>query len=182
MMAGNSGPVQVRDLMRPPRFVPETLSVSRLLRQFQATHQLLAIVVDEYGTTSGIVTLENVLEPIVGPVADEFDVESPVIVPESRGSYLIDGRAGVETVSERLGLALDDEDADTLSGYVMAHLGHVPAEGDRIELEGASLEVLVVRKARAESIRVTLTQPEPAVAADESTAAPTDDAEPTESK
>jgi CBS domain containing-hemolysin-like protein len=170
MLALDPASVDVRSIMRPPRFVPETLSISRLLRQFQATHQLLAIVVDEYGTTSGIVTLENVLEPIVGPVADEFDVESPAVVPESRGCYLIDGRAGIANVAERLGLKLGGEEADTLSGYVMARLGHVPAEGDTIELEGATLEVLEVRKSRAEKIRVTLATVEEADA-DEAAAA-----------
>jgi len=158
MLSTNPGALDVRTIMRPPRFVPETLPVSRLLRQFQATHQLLAIVVDEYGTTSGIVTLENVLEPIVGPVADEFDVEPPQIVPESRGSFLIDGRADIGMVATRFELALDREEADTLSGYIMAKLGHVPAEGDKLEIGGVMAEVLEVRKSRAEKIRITVPQ------------------------
>ncbi len=156
MLSTDPGAIDLRDIMRPPRFVPETLSISKLLRQFQATHQLLAIVVDEYGTTSGVVTLENVLEPIVGPVADEFDIEPPEIVPESRGSFLIDGRADIESVIERFNLELVDEQADTLSGYVMARLGHVPEEGDIVELGGVIAEVLEVRKSRAEKIRVTV--------------------------
>jgi CBS domain containing-hemolysin-like protein len=160
MLATDPNVVDLRTIMRPPRFVPETLSVSKLLRQFQATHQLLAVVVDEYGTTSGIVTLENVLEPIVGPVADEFDIETPEIVPESRGSFLVDGRASIESVMERFNLELGDEEADTLSGYLMARLGHVPEEGDVIELGAVKAEVLEVRKSRAERIRVTLPLPD----------------------
>lgn len=167
MMSTEPGPLDLRGIMRPPRFVPETLSVSKLLRQFQATHQLLAIVVDEYGTTSGIVTLENVLESIVGPVADEFDVESPQIVPESRGSFLIDGRADIESIAERFNLTLDEEEADTLSGYIMAKLGHVPAEGDRLEMDGVIAEVLNVRKSRAEKIRITVPQAEVEAPADD---------------
>jgi CBS domain containing-hemolysin-like protein len=162
MLCTDPSTVDPREIMRPPRFVPETLSVSRLLRQFQATHQLLAIVVDEYGTTSGVVTLENVLEPIVGPVADEFDIESPEIVPESRGSFLIDGRADIESVARRFNLHLHDEEADTFSGYVMARLGHVPEEGDKVDLDGVIAEVLEVRKSRAEKIRVIVPESETA--------------------
>jgi len=119
----------LRSIMRPPPQVPETMPVNRLLRHFQATHQLLAFVVDEHGTVLGIVTLENVLEQIVGPVEDEFDAEPPNIVPDGPGQYVILGSTRVEVVEHRLNLELDteyeDAEMDTLSGMLMARMGRI---------------------------------------------------------
>ena len=140
--------------------LPETMHVSRLLRHFQATHQLLAFVVDEHGTVVGIVTLENVLEQIVGPVEDEFDAEPPNIVPDGPGRYVILGTTRVEAVNQRLNLELDteydDAEVDTLSGLLMARIGRILEAGDRVELNGAVAEVLEVKGTRATRIRVTV--------------------------
>ena len=124
--------------MRPPRYVPETVSISRLLGHFQGTRQHMALVVDEYGIVVGIVTLENVLEEIVGPVQDEFDVERPEIVPEGEGRYLVDGGAPIARLAELMEQPVEAGGVDTVAGLVALHLGRVPDTGDRLRLPGAS--------------------------------------------
>jgi CBS domain containing-hemolysin-like protein len=144
--------------MRAPHFVPETMPVRRLLRHFQATHHHMAFPVDEHGTVTGMVTLENVLEPLVGSVEDEFDDELPDIVPAGSGQFLVSGGTPVQVIRRRFGLALEEEAADTLSGLLVSQTGRLPSVGDRIELPGATAEVVEVRGRRAAIIRLTLTQ------------------------
>lgn len=146
----------LRSLMRPPRYVPETMPISRLLRHFQASHNHLAFVVDEYGTVAGIVTLENVLEQIVGPVEDEFDVEPPAIVPDGPGRFVVLGAAAIGLVNRRLGLDLPTGEADTLSGLLVARTGHLPAAGECIDLDRATAEIIEVRGNRATRVRIIL--------------------------
>ncbi len=148
--------LDLRTIMRPPRFVPETLPISRLLAHFQAAKQHMALVVDEYGALSGIVTLENVLERIVGSVEDEFDAERPAIIPDGPNQYLVDGRASLEDADRVLGLSWSSRDVDTVSGFIMQRLGRVPAVGDRLQIGGVAAEVLQVRGSRATRVRVTL--------------------------
>lgn len=146
----------LRSIIRPPQFVPETITVSRLLRQFQSSHQHMAFVVDEYGIIVGIVTLEDVIEQIVGPVEDEFDQVIPQITAESETTFIILGGTPVETVNRALNLGLDLSLADTFSGLLMMSSGKVLSSGDRIDLKGATAEVLDVENRRAKSIRVTI--------------------------
>lgn len=147
----------LKSVMRPPHKIPESMPISRLLRHFQATHQLMAFVMDEYGNTIGIVTLENVLEQIIGPVDDEFDEKEAMIVPQGKNIFIVHGSTPIKDVEKALGLNLDDEDVDTLSGVLMDRAQKMPAPGDRIEFEGAVAEVLEVRDDRADRVRFTLT-------------------------
>ncbi len=147
----------LRSVMRPPNKIPESMPISRLLRHFQATHQLLAFVLDEHGTITGIVTLENVLERIIGPVDDEFDDSDPTIVPMGKDQFIVQGTTPIEDVEKALGLNLDDEDVDTVSGVLMTRAQKIPSPGDRIEFKGAHAEILEVRDDRAMKIRFTLT-------------------------
>lgn len=151
--------ISLPKLMRTAHFVPETMPVRRLLRHFQATHHHMAFPVDEHGTVTGMVTLENVLEPLVGSVEDEFDDELPDIVPAGSGQFLVSGGTPVQVIRRRFGLALEEEAADTLSGLLVSQTGRLPSVGDRIELPGATAEVVEVRGRRAAIIRLTLTQP-----------------------
>lgn len=160
LIGRNSGAeIPLQQLMRPPHFVPETMPVRRLLRHFQATHQHMAFPVDEHGTVTGMVTLENVLEPLVGSVEDEFDDELPDIVSAGSGQFLVSGSTPLPIIRRRFGLALQEEEADTLSGLLVSLTGRLPSVGDRIELPGATAEVLEVRGRRAATIRLTLAQP-----------------------
>ena len=148
--------LDLKEVMRPPRFVPETMPISRLLRHFQSTHQLLAFAVDEYGSVSGIVTLENVLEPIIGPVDDEFDTEQPAIVRDGANRYIVEGSTPVEIVCRGLDLNLGETEADTFSGELTARLDKILQVGDKIDLGSAVAEVLEVRRSRATRIRLTM--------------------------
>lgn len=142
-------------IIRPSQFVPETIPISKLLRQFQSSHQHIAFVVDEYGTVEGIITLEDIIEQIVGPVEDEFDHIEPEIVPSDPGGCIVLGNVHVDRVNKALNLDLDTGMADTLSGYVMAVYGQVLSKGDRVDLPGAVAEVLEVSGNRAKKIRIT---------------------------
>jgi magnesium and cobalt transporter len=144
---------KIGSFLRSPKYVPETMLISRLLGHFRATRQHLALVVDEYGTVVGIVTLENVLEEIVGPVQDEFDVEPPDIVPQGPGHYLVRGGTPLEDVAETLGVSFDAEGVDTAAGLLLLKLGRVPQQGDRTEFDGISMEVLETQRNRATLIR-----------------------------
>ena len=146
-------PLQVDTVVRPLRTIPETMPISRLLRQMQSTHQHMATVIDEFGTAVGIVTLENVLEQIVGAVQDEFDTEMPEIVPESKGRYLVAGQLPIERINRELKLDFDDSDADTVSGLLVSKLGRLLKVGDVVKLKGADAEVVEVQAGRATHIR-----------------------------
>ena len=148
--------IDLSEIARPPKKVPESMPISRVLRHFQVTHQLLALVVDEYGTVIGIVTLENVLEEIVGPVEDEFDVEEPNIVPSGPGEFIVLGSTPIREVEDAIGVNLDDEDVDTASGVLMSRAQKMLAAGDRVEFDGAVADILEVRDDRAYKIRFTL--------------------------
>lgn len=148
--------IDLRSVLRPCQFVPETIPVSRLLRQFQSSHQHMAFVVDEYGIIVGVVTLEDVIEQIVGPVEDEFDEIVPQITPESENSFIVLGSTPVETVNRALNLDLDANLADTISGYLMSSSEKVLASGDSVKLPGGEAEVQEVEGRRAKTIRVII--------------------------
>jgi CBS domain containing-hemolysin-like protein len=148
-------------VIRRPQYVPETMPVRRLLRQFQSTRQHLAFLVDEYGTVSGIVTLDNILEAIIGPVEDEFDDEQPEFVKEGPQIYLVSGSTLINEINQRFGIKLEAHDVDTIAGLMMARTDKLLAAGDRVELAGATAEVLEVKGPRATRIRLTLPEPHP---------------------
>jgi len=150
----------LRDLLRPPRYIPETMPISRLLRHFQLTRQHMAFVVDEYGNMIGLITLEDVLEQIVGPVQDEFDIEEPEVVPDGERGFLVLGGALLDVVNRATGLELSSEEADTLSGLLTFQLGRIAEVGDVIELEGATAKVLEVSGSTASQVRLELPRPE----------------------
>ena len=130
-----------RDFAREPIYVPETISVNTLLHQFRSDRQHIAIVMDEYGGTAGLVTLEDLLEEIVGEVSDPFDMFIPEIQTQADGTILIDGLTLIEVFNEQLGLDLNDPDYDTIAGYVLGKLGRIPRLHDIVEGDGVRLKV-----------------------------------------
>ena len=162
-----------QQIMRPPKKVHENMPISKLLRHFQATHQLMAFVIDEYGTVIGIVTLENVLEQIIGAVADEFDVEQPDFVPQGQDRWLIKGSVDVDELERHLGVRFDDMEVDTFSGLLTAIADRIPTTGDRIDFGPYEAEILEARDNRAIEVRVvrrsTMTSDEVAEAAEAKT-------------
>jgi putative hemolysin len=130
-----------RNMARETLYIPETLPVNDLLHQFRHHRQHIAIVLDEYGGTAGMVTLEDLLEEIVGEVSDQFDESAPEIQNQADGSVLIDGLMLIESVNQQLGLNLSDPDYDTIAGYFLGKLGHIPKIGDMVDSGGVMLKV-----------------------------------------
>ena len=137
-------PIELRRIMHRALFVPETMPLDRLLELFQKEKNQLAIVLDEYGGTEGLVTLEDVLEELVGEIHDEHRRETAEFVQREDGSWLVDGGASVEDLADRLGIKLDavPRDYSTVSGIVLAELERIPATGDTLRWHGLSIEVV----------------------------------------
>ena len=145
----------VAELMRPVPVVPETKPLRDLLREFQSTRQQLAVVVDEYGGTSGIVTLEDVLEEIVGEIQDEHDRETPEVEEAGDGTYLVAGQAHVGVLKELFGVEIEEAGFDSVAGLVLERLGHLPKPGERVVWRGLELESVEVERRRLRRVRVS---------------------------
>ncbi|MDA3902243.1 MAG: hemolysin family protein [Desulfuromusa sp.] len=122
------------EIMRPPFLVPESKQVSVLLKEFQKTYVHIAIVIDEYGGTSGLVTMEDLIEEIVGDIQDEYDREGEWLLEQPDGTLLVDGRLSIEEFEEHFDVEVAREKFDTIGGYVVEHYGRVPAVGERVRI------------------------------------------------
>lgn len=148
------------DIMRPALFIPETKNVYDMLQEFKDKRIHLAIALDEYGGTSGLVTLEDVLEEIVGEIEDEYDEEEPADIQVlDADSALVSGRATLEDLAEVLGIGLISEQVDTVSGYLCELAGRVPDQGELFELDGRSF---LVKEADARQVHWVVVSPLPA--------------------
>ncbi len=130
---------RVESVMRPAAFVPESKPVDELLREMQAKQIHMAVVVDEYGGTAGIVTIEDILEEIVGEITDEYDVEQRTAEHLASGAVRVNSRMHVDELGELFGIELEDDDVDTVGGLLAKHLGRVPIPGSSVELAGLRL-------------------------------------------
>lgn len=144
----------VADFMRPAAFVPETKKVADVLREFQQKRLQLAIVVDEYGGTAGLVTVEDVVEELVGEIRDEYDVEAEPIVTEPDGAVVFSAKVAIGDMTERLGVAIDDDGFETVGGYVLSRAGRVPLPGEALTADGLAVEVLEAERRRIHRVRV----------------------------
>lgn len=148
-------------LMRPAYFVPESKRVSELLKEMQRRQHQMAIVVDEYGGTAGLVSVEDLLEEIVGEIRDEYDVESETVVDEGGGRFVFSGKVSIDEVMDRLGIEIEREGFETLGGYLLSHLGRMPYVGERFDVSELSVEVLEVERRRITRVRVHTRSDEP---------------------
>ena len=147
-------------LMRSAYFVPESKRASELLKEMQRRQLQMAIVVDEYGGTAGLVTVEDLLEEIVGEIRDEYDVESETVVDEGNGFFMFSGKVNVDEVRERLGVDIEREGFETVGGFLLSHLGRMPYVGEIVEIEELVFEVIEVERRRISKVRVRR-RPEP---------------------
>ena len=138
----------VKDLLRKPIFVPETMRTSEVLESMRRDHIHIAIIVDEYGGVAGLVTMEDILEQIVGEIQDEYDQESPEIQKLEDNSYLIEGATSLEDINEELGSNFESEDAESLGGLVLILSGSFPAEGEIFNCNGWQIKVLEIEDHR----------------------------------
>jgi putative hemolysin len=147
------GPIE--SLARPALFVPETKLVGELFREMQASGAQMAIAVDEWGGTAGIVTLEQLLEEMVGQVRDELRPQEEEITLLDERTTRVDGGLSVEEARDELGLDIPEGEYDTLAGYVLSQLGHIPKVGEAVTLDGWRITVDEMRGLKIEALRVT---------------------------
>ena len=160
-LADGTMPRQLRDVARPAFFVPESKRVDDLLTDMRRQRVHMAIVVDEYGGTAGLVSIEDLLEEIVGEIEDEYDRVEEQIVRVSDTEALIDGRVGIDELNELFHTAIEAEDFDTVGGCVFHLLGRIPTIGDEAETNGLNLQVLSVDGHRVKRVRVTVVEKPP---------------------
>ena len=146
--------LRVTEIMRPAAFVPETKRVADLLREFQQGRFQVAIVVDEYGGTAGLVTVEDVVEELVGEIRDEYDSEAEPIVRENDDTMVVSAKVGIKDMTEQLGLEIEDGGFETVGGYVLTRVGRVPAVGEQFTFDGLNVEVLEAERRRIHKVRV----------------------------
>ena len=146
-------------LLRPATFVPETKRVSDLLKEFQRKQVQLAIVVDEYGGTACLATLEDLLEEIVGEIRDEYDVEAETVVDVGQGTYVFSGKANFDEVRDRLHVEIEPEGFETVGGYVLTRVGRVPSVGETFELDGLVVEVVEAERRRIHRVKIRRAAP-----------------------
>lgn len=164
------GKVTLRSLARPVTFVPETKRIQALLKELQQTTTQLAIVVDEYGSVSGLVTIEDLLEEIVGEIRDEVEPHARDIVKETNGTYLVAGHTELAHIAEQLHADIEGRDYSTVAGLLLARLGHVPKPGETVERGGVTFEVLEANQRKVLKVRLRLSP--------DASPAPSTDAEP----
>ena len=148
-----------RRLIRPAHFVPETKRVPDLLKEFQRKRLQSAIVVDEYGGTAGLVTVEDLIEEIVGEIRDEYDVEVERIVDEGSGKFLFSGSVHVEEMANLMKVEVEGQGFETVGGYLLSRLGRVPAVGEHLEVDGMDVEIVETEQRRITRVRMSRLQP-----------------------
>ena len=154
--------VRVEELLRPATMVPETKDLAALLTEFKRTKQHMAIVLDEYGAVEGIVTLEDLLEEIVGEIEDEFDVPDETVEQVDEATIRIDGTFSIDDFNEQFAVELPAEDYHTVAGFVFGELGRAPEPGDEVDHDGIVFHVDSIEGQRIDRLTVTF----PAVTAE----------------
>jgi CBS domain containing-hemolysin-like protein len=155
----------IREILRQPYFVPETKRINVLLKELRNKKSHLAVIVDEYGGTAGIVTIEDIIEEIIGEIRDEHDFEEEPFVVQEDGSVLVDAKINIYDFEERFNMTLPKEGYDTVGGFIIHFLGRVPKKGEEIEYEGLTMRIYSGDHKRITRILVTpLSEETPSVA------------------
>jgi magnesium and cobalt transporter len=160
---GAAGGFDIREVLRPAAFVPESKRLNVLLKEFRASRNHMAIVVDEYGGVSGLVTIEDVIEEIVGEIADEYDTdEDQTIRREGERQFAVQALTRVQEFNEYFGSRFSDEEYDTIGGLVMQQFGRLPRRGESVTMDGLEFKVLRADRRRIDQLRVTTPEAVPA--------------------
>ncbi|MGK2965292.1 MAG: hemolysin family protein [Tepidiformaceae bacterium] len=154
-LTNGNGTARLAGLLRQPVFIPESKRLDQLLTEMRSTRTHLAIVVDEYGGTAGLVTIEDLLEEIVGEIEDEYDISQPTMEMISEDEVVLDAGAPTDILDELFGYEVESEDFDTVGGFVIHQLGRVPAVGDEVMVDGLQLRVLSMSGRRVRRIRIS---------------------------
>ncbi|MGB7739214.1 MAG: transporter associated domain-containing protein [Steroidobacteraceae bacterium] len=146
----------IKECLRPAVFIPESKRLNVLLKEFRLTHNHMAIVVDEYGGVSGLLTIEDVLEQIVGDIGDEYDIdEGEGIRKEADRSWTVPALTRIEDFNQAFGTRFSDEECDTIGGLILQELGRMPRRGEAVQIGGLELKVIRADRRRIETLRVT---------------------------
>ncbi len=146
----------IRECLRSPVFIPESKRLNVLLKEFRDSHNHMAIVVDEYGGVAGLITIEDVIEQIVGDIDDEHDIEDDVLIqPEGDNSYNVRARIRIEDFNEELGCNFVDEEYDTLGGLIMHELGRLPRRGESLSFGGYTFRIVRADRRRIDTVQVS---------------------------
>jgi CBS domain containing-hemolysin-like protein len=145
----------LRDIIRPVHFVPESKKVHEMLAEMKHKQLSIAVVVDEYGGTAGLVTIEDLLEEIVGELRDEFDIEEQPVQLLTKDEVIVDARVGIDDLNEMFDTEIEAEDFDSVGGLIQNELGRMPAVGDQVAVDGIQLKVLSVNGRRIKKVRIT---------------------------
>ncbi|HEU4484949.1 MAG TPA: transporter associated domain-containing protein [Povalibacter sp.] len=152
---GGRSSFDIKEVLRPAAFIPESKRLSELLKEFRASHHHMAIVVDEYGGVSGLVTIEDVLEQIVGDIGDEYDTDDDLdIRKEGERQFSVKGTTRIEEFNQYFGTDFSDEDFDTIGGLVISYLSRLPRRGETFTLDGLEFRVLRADRRRLDLLRV----------------------------
>jgi CBS domain containing-hemolysin-like protein len=146
-------------MLREVARVPETITIDKLLREFKRRRQQMAIVIDEYGGTAGLVTMGDLLEQVFGDVHDEFDVPEPEMAVRTDGRIYVPGRVLIAEINEKYGIGFNDEETDTMGGLVFHALGRPAVVGDEVTLHGVNLRVEAVERLRITELSISLPRP-----------------------
>ena len=153
-MQGKNKNLPIKKIIYKPYFVPEVKKISDLLRQFQKRKEHMAIVVDEHGSITGLVTMEDVLEEIVGEIMDETDIIAPNIKKIEKNAWIVNGKTDVDEVNEKLHMKLKGKGYDTLSGFILKYTGKIPKEGDEISYNRFKLKIEGIEAHRISTVRI----------------------------
>jgi magnesium and cobalt transporter len=159
---GATGGFDLRQALRPAAFVPESKRLNVLLKEFRASRNHMAIVVDEFGGVSGLVTIEDVIEEIVGEIADEYDVPEQTIRREGERQFVVQAATGVQEFNHYFGTLFSDQEYDTIGGIVLQQFGRLPRRGEAVTMNGLEFRVLRADRRRIAELRVTTPTPVPA--------------------
>ncbi len=154
-LARGTFPTSIRELARPSYFVPESKKVDDLLTEMRQQRVSIAIVVDEYGGTAGLVTVEDLVEEIVGEIEDEFDTQEQEVQLVTSTEAIVDARVGIDELNEMFDLGIEKEDFDSVGGFIVTSLGRMPSVGDEVQVDGLVMRVLTVMGRRIKKVRVT---------------------------
>ena len=161
-LANGARPPDLKSLARPAYFVPESKRVDELLAEMRRNKLSIAIVVDEYGGTAGLVTVEDLLEEIVGEIADEFDRDEESIHRISDREAILDARVSIDELEELFGVKVEEGDFDSVGGFILSHLGKMPTTGEEVRVDGLVVRILAVSGRRIKRVRVIKEEPPPA--------------------
>lgn len=146
--------IKIVDVMRNPYFVPETKNIEELLKEFKTKRVHMAIAIDEYGGTSGLITIEDLIEEIVGDIKDEYDLEEEWLIEEEDGAVLVDGRLNIEELEDHFEIAIPREKFDTVGGYLFDLLGRIPTEGEEVCAGALTLTVVECDERAIRKVRI----------------------------